>query len=315
MAKSITTSGLDIQRNYICMAQYSSRDASVKYICLVPLPISADFAAGSDTAGYWGAVAAELRKIRKNVRFTGPDVACSLPCDMVITRALEAESDDPDQAAALRWELAASLPAPANEYVFDFYEVDPGHSIDRRRYIAAAARTETMTYLNKAVGGAKLSPNIIDIDLFALTHTFKANYRERIGETSILLHGELRRTKMLLLHNSSYVAHHIVDFNAEGCSATDYAAMLRAESALLMDTGAAVCDIVNNGDGAATYLAGALFTDPAFSTDLLAALPRCELLDPFRKVGCDAMDDERKAIHSPQVAVAVGMALRAEEAS
>jgi Tfp pilus assembly PilM family ATPase len=314
MAKPISTNGLDIQRNYICMAQYSSRDVSVVNISLVPLPVSADLAAGLDTGNYWDAVAEELRRIRKKVRFSGTDVACSLPCDMVVARALEAESDEPDQAAALRWELEASLPAPASEYVFDFYEVDPGRSVDCRRYVAAAVRVEAMARLNKALKGAKLNPAIIDIDLFALTHTFRANYRERLGEVSILVHGELRRTKMVLVYNSSYVDHRIVDFDAEGRGQADYAAMLRAESAQLMSSGTAVCDISNEGDGAALYLAGALFADRAFSTELIGTLPRCEMLDPFRKVGCNAgMDNEQKMTYSPQVAVAVGLALRGEE--
>jgi len=310
MAKTTGTNGLDIQRNYICAAHYSVRDAIVRQVAVKPLPVSADGGVGS--GGFWDAVALELRGIRRTVRFSGADIACSLPCDMAVVKALEAESDERDQSDVLRWELEASLPGPVAEYAYDFYEVDPGHLVDRRRYLAAAVRAETLAALRKAVRGAKLNPYIIDIDLFALTSVFQSNYRERLAEASVLVHTEPRRTKMILVSNSSYVNYAVVDFDAEGRGAADYAVMLRDETARLLTVSAELCNIPGSGDGAAIYLAGAQFADSDYSAAVLGALPRGEMLDPFRKVECAAgiMTDEQMKTYSPQLAVAIGLALR-----
>ncbi|MCL2220185.1 MAG: pilus assembly protein PilM [Chitinispirillia bacterium] len=315
MAKSAGTNGIDIQRNYICVAQYSARDVAIRHVAVRPLPVSADIVSGSGTGAFWSAVAAELRGIRRKVPFSRRNIVCSLPCDMAVARALEAESDESDQRSALCWELGAGLPGPVDEYAYDFYEVDPGNQVERRRYIAAAVRSESLARLKKAMKEVGLKPRIIDLDLFALTVVFQSNYRERLGEASILVHGELRRTKLILVYNSSYVAHSIVDFDTEGVEVEQYAVMLRDEAARLMAIGAEQNGIANDGDGAKVYLAGSLFSDTDFAAALMAALPGSEMLDPFRKVACAApMEDEDKARYSPQLAVAVGLALRGDEA-
>ena len=306
MAKSAGTNGLDIQRDYICVAQFSSREGSVRQVAVQPLPAGADV----DGDSFWDAVSQELRGIKKNIRFSGVNAVCSLPCDMAVVKTLEAESDDRDQDEILRWELEASLLGPAAGYVYDFYEVDPGNQADRRRYLAAAVRRESLAKLKKAVRGIGLNPYIVDIDLFALTGAFQSNYRERLSEASILVHGELRRTKMILVSNSSYVNYAVADFDAGASAVAGYASMLRDESARLLDASG-----LSGGDGAAVYLAGSVFTDRQFAADVMEAFPRSEMLDPFRKVACAAgIEEDKPKEYAPQLAVAVGLALRGDEA-
>ena len=306
MAKSAGTNGLDIQREYICVAQFGSRDSSVRQVAVHPLPAGAD--ASGD--GFWDVVSQELRGIKKKIRFAGADAVCSLPCDMAVVKTLEAESDERDQDEILRWELEASLLGPVADYIYDFYEVDPGNQADRRRYLAAAVRRESIAKLKKAVRGIGLNPYIVDIDLFALTSAFQSNYRERLAEASILVHGELRRTKMILVSNSSYINYAVADFDAGASAVADYASMLRGEAARLLDASG-----FSGGDGAAVYLAGSVFTDLQFSADVIDAFPRSEMLDPFRKVACEAgIGEEQLKVYSPQLAVAVGLALRGDEA-
>ena len=303
MAKSAGTNGLDIQRDYLCVAQFSSRDGAVRQVAVQPLP------AGAEGDGFWDAVAQELRGLKKKIRFAGADVVCSLPCDMAVVKTLEAESDERGQDEILRWELEASLLGQIDNYVYDFYEVDPGNQVERRKYLAAAVRHEALAKLKKAVRGAGLNPYIVDIDLFALTGTFQSNYRERLSEASVLVHGEPKRTKMILVCNSSYINYAVADFDTEASGAADYATMLRDETARLLDAGG-----FSGGDGAPVYMAGSLFTDLQFAADVTNAFPRSEMLDPFRKVACDAgIEEEQLKVYSPQLAVAVGLALRGDE--
>jgi len=303
MAKNSGTYGLDIQRDYICVAQFSPRDTSVQQVAIQPLIV------GGGSSGFWDAVAGELRGLRKKIRFTEVDVVCSLPCDMVVVKSLEAESDERDQQDILRWELAMSLIGHADDYACDFYEVNPGREAYRRKYLAVAVRKESLSKLRKVMQGIKLNPYIVDIDLFALNEVFEANYRDKLGGASILVHGEHQRTKMILVNNSSYVDYGVVDFDTDVRGTDDYIAALKAEIARLSSANSDVLQ----GE-VAVYLAGSLFTDRRFAKSVLGNVPQCEILDPFKKVVCAAgMDSEQLKMYSPQLAVAVGLALRGEE--
>jgi len=303
MAKNPATYGLDIQRDYICVAQFNPRDTSVEQVAIQPLVV------GGGSGGYWDAVADELRGLRKKIRFAGVDVVCSLPCDMAVVKSLEAESDERDQQDILRWELAANLMGRADDYVCDFYEVNPGREAYRRKYLAAAIRRESLAKLRKAVQGVNLTPYIIDIDLFALNEVFETNYRNKLGGASILVHGEHQHTKMILVSNSSYVDYGVVDFDTDVRGTDDYITALKAEIARLSSA-----NIDVSQGGIAIYLAGALFTDQRFAKSVIGGVPQCEILDPFKKVVCAAgMDGEQLKMYSPQLAVAVGLALRGEE--
>ena len=307
MAKNAGTNGLDIQRNYICVATYDPQSVSVRQVAVHPVPVED----GAARDVFWGAVSKALKGIRKKIRFAGAPVVCSLPCDMAVVRAFEADSDEFDQDKALRWELETNLPAPVAEYTFGFYEVDPGNQIDRRRYVAAALRREALVKLRKALKSVNLDPYIVDIDLFALTNVFRSNYNERMSEASVLVHGEFGRTKMILVYNSSYIDCKVVDFGAEERGAEAYAAMLREETARLV---AGAAGFFPQAHGAAVYLSGALFTELAFAESVMAGVTRCEMLDPFRNVACVAgMDAEQLKTYRAQLAVAVGLALRGEE--
>jgi len=303
MAKNPGTYGLDIQRDYICIAQFSPPDTSVQQVAVQPIIV------GGGGIGYWDAVAGELRGLRKKIRFTGVDIVCSVPCDMAVVKSLEAESDEREQYEILRWELAMNLMGRADDYVYDFYEVNPGREAYRRKYLAAAVRRESLSKLRKIVQGIKLNPYIVDIDLFALNHVFEANYRDRLAGASILVHGEHQRTKMILVSNSSYVDYSVFDFDTDVRGTDDYIGALKADVARLSSVNS---DVLQGG--VTVYLAGALFTDRRFAKSVVGGVPQCEILDPFRKVVCaTGMDSDQLKIYSPQLAVAIGLALRGEE--
>ncbi|MDR0331367.1 MAG: pilus assembly protein PilM [Chitinispirillales bacterium] len=301
MPKSAGTNGIDIQRDYLCAAQYSPQEMAVRQVVVQPL-------ASESPEEFWESVSHELSGLRKKVKFAGSKVVCSVPCDMAVVKTLEAESDERDQGAILRWELEASLLGGIGEYAYDFYEVDPGNVVERRRYLAAALRKETLAKLKKAVKRTKLDPYIVDIDLFALTNVFQANYREQSGGAAVLVLGERRRTKMILVNNSSYADSGVVEYDVRERGADGYAAELRDEVARLVSANL-------GGASAAVYLAGSLFADSAIAASALGAVAGSEMLNPFRKLQCAAeIDASQLAAYSSQLAVSVGLALRGEEA-
>ncbi|MDR2728986.1 MAG: pilus assembly protein PilM, partial [Chitinispirillales bacterium] len=188
-------------------------------------------------------------------------------------------------------------------------EVAPGLQADYRRYLAAAVRKESVAKLKKAVKGVKLSPVIMDLDLFSLTNVFAVNYRDRLSDSSILVHGESLRTKIVLVNNNSFVDYAIADFEADAENKAEYVKMLAAQISHLSAENSGVM----NGE-ASVYLAGSLFSNSQFAGALLHGIPRCELLNPFRNLTCTAnIDEEQLKTYSSQLAVAVGLALRGDE--
>jgi Tfp pilus assembly PilM family ATPase len=304
MVKTSGTNGLDIQRDYICVAQYSPQDMAVRQIAVQPF--------SSESPGdFWDAVSLELSGLRKKIKFAGADVVCSVPCDMVVVRALEAESDELDQNEVLRFELGVGLLGGIGDYAYDFYEVDPGNMADLRRYLAAALRKETLAKLKKAVKkSTKLNPYIVDVDIFALTHAFQANYRDVFTGAAMLVLGEHRRTKLILVSNTSYIDYGIVEYDVDEHGIGGYPAALSAEVSRIVTDNAPFL----RGNTAPVYLAGGLFADSVIVSKVNSAVPRSEMLNPFRKIQCAAgMDASQIEANACRLAVSVGLALRGEE--
>jgi len=303
MSKPLGINGLDIQKDYISVVQVDLSDNTVQQIAIQPLSVN------GDGDSYWDAVSSELKSLRKKYRFTRAEAACSIPSDLSVVKVLEVESDEREQHSILRFELGVHLMGPIEDYVFDFYEVAPGLQADYRRYLAAAVRKESVAKLKKAVKGIKLNPVIMDLDLFSLTNVFAANYRERLTDASILVHGEYTRTKMVLVNNNSFVDYAIVDFEADTDNKTEYVKMLAAQIAHLSAENSSVM----NGE-ASVYLAGSLFSNSRFAAALVQGISRSELLNPFRNLTCTAnIDEDQLKTYSSQLAVAVGLALRGDE--
>jgi Tfp pilus assembly PilM family ATPase len=303
MVKAAGTNGLDIQRDYICVAQYSPQDMAVRQIAVQPL--------SHEGAGdFWDSVSFELSGLRKKVKFAGADVVCSVPCDMAVVRTLEAESDELDQNEVLRFELGVGLIGGIGEYAYDFYEVEPGNTPDLRRYLGAALRKETLAKLKKVVKGAKLNPYIVDVDIFAITNVFQANYRDVFTGAALLVLGEHRRTKLILVSNTSYIDYGVVEYDVDERGIGGYVSALSGEVGRLVSVNASFL----RGTVPPVYLAGGLFADKDVVSKACSGVSKCEMLNPFRKIQCAAgMDAAQLEANSCRLAVSVGLALRGEE--
>ncbi|MDR2693829.1 MAG: hypothetical protein LBB74_06400 [Chitinispirillales bacterium] len=303
MVKAAGTNGLDIQRDYICVAQYSPQEMAVRQIAVQPF--------SAEGAGdFWDAVSAELAGLRKKIKFAGADVVCSVPCDMAVVRTLEAESDEIDQNEVLRFEFGVGLLGGIGEYAYDFYEVDPGNMADLRRYLAAALRKETLAKLRKVVKGAKLNPYIVDVDIFALTNVFQANYRDVFTGAAVLVLGEHRRTKLILVSNTSYIGYGVMEYDVDERGVGGYASALSSEVGNLVADNASFL----RGNSAPVYLAGGLFADSAITSKVFSGVAKSEMLNPFRKIQCAVgMDASQIEANACRLAVSVGLALRGEE--
>lgn len=305
MKMSASTNGLDIQKNYISIAQYAPLDNAVLQVAIQPLTVD-EF-----EGDFWDAVTEELKNIKKIFRFGSPDVVCSLISEQAVIKTFQVESDEPEQQEILNWELGHHLAGSASEYAFDFQEVASGLQEANRRYLAAAVRQEAVAKLRKTIKSVKLNPMVIDLDLFALVNVFEANYSERLSETAVLVHAEDTCTRLVLTNNGSFIDYAVFDYNSDEQNEQLFCEQLRQESDRLVSVNS---DFLTEGQ-VATFFAGSLFADSQFSSSVVNSVPQSELLNPFRKISCSiGVDDEQLKTYSSQLAVAVGLALRGDEA-
>ncbi|MFP4162909.1 MAG: type IV pilus biogenesis protein PilM [Chitinispirillaceae bacterium] len=305
MKMSASTNGLDIQKNYISIAQYAPLDSSVLQVAIQPLSVD-EF-----EGGFWESVAEELKNIKKIFRFGTSDVVCSLLSEQAVIKTLQVESDELEPQDVLNWELGQHLVGSADEYAFDFQEIASGFGDEYRRYLAAAVRMEAVAKLRKTVKSVKLNPLVIDLDLFALVNAFEANYPERLSETAVLVHGEDDCTRLVLTTNGTFIDYSVFDFNADEQDETFFCEKLRQESDRLVSVNA---DVLEDGN-VTTFFAGSLFSNQQFSSSIVDSISQSELLNPFRKITCSiGVDDEQLKTYSSQLAVSVGLALRGDEA-
>ncbi|MFW6244284.1 MAG: type IV pilus biogenesis protein PilM, partial [Fibrobacterota bacterium] len=302
---SASTNGLDIQKNYISIAQYAPLDSAVLQVAIQPLSVD-EF-----EGNFWDTVAEELKNMKKIFRFGTPDVVCSLISEQAVIKTFQVESDEADQQEVLNWELEHHLAGSANEYAYDFQEIASGLQEVNRRYLAAAVRQEAVAKLRKTIRSVKLNPLVIDLDLFALVNVFEANYSERLSETAVLVHAEDTCTRLVLTNNGSFIDYAVFDYSADEQNEQLFCEQLRQESDRLVSVNS---DFLTEGQ-VATFFAGSLFADQQFSPSVLNSIARSELLNPFRKISCTiGVDDEQLKTYSSQLAVAVGLALRGDEA-
>lgn len=291
-------SGLDIQAEYLTVAQYSPAEHAVMLVAIQPIsPESGK--TSEDAAGR------ELASLKTRFKFNDADVNCSLSGDYAVIKRVPVDPEEHDVDAALMWELGQNIIGSVDEYAFDFEEY--GKSVDGlREYLVVAYRKDMVERMAALLKRQKLSPGVIDLDLFALVNVFEANYPEFGAEPVVLLHAESHNAKIILTHHGKYIDHECFLFTP-GIDPHSFVEQLQAEVARLSSFAT-----LSVGDrGVPVFAAGGLFVQPGFMEAAASAAGNIALLDPFKKIGCRVgVDSEQLAAFLPQLSIAVGCALR-----
>ena len=183
-------SGLDIQSDYMSIAQYSPQENAVLSVAIQPFSVDK----GGDS---WECAEQELKKLKNKFKFYSPEVACSLPSEHAIIKHIQLESEETEVGELLKWELAQQIIGPIDEYSFDFQECTSEDG-NLKNYLTVAFRNTLVERFLILLKGMKLNPQVIDLDAFAIINTFEANYRERIYTPAVIVHGESEKTKIFL---------------------------------------------------------------------------------------------------------------------
>lgn len=301
-SSSSTISGLDIQKEYISVAQYSAIENSVPLVAIQPLNSIQSDSDIFESAGLG------LKELKGKFKFTNRDLVCSLPSEYAILKRITVDADEPDLEECIEWELSQQVIGSIDEYSFDFQPLsstDP----DSKEYLVAAYRNENVHRISSIIKNLKLNVVVVDLDLFALINVFEINYREKASAPTVILHGESEKSKLILTQNGMPVDFENFEY-AYGIDVNGYTDTVldRYERFLAFNK-----NTVREGP-VEVYLTGSIFSNQDYAEALVSKLGTAEMLDPFRKIICRiGASEEQLKTYASQLSVAVGLALRGKD--
>ena len=296
-------SGLDIQSDYLTIAQYSPEEHAVMLVAIQPLSVS-------DGNGASGAVSNELSLLKNKFKFSAAGINCALPCEHAIIKKIPVDHGEKDIDGALRWELEQHIIGIVDDYVFDYQQCGTaaaGSTLND--YLVVAYRKKKIENLRQLLKHSKLTLNIVDLDIFALINVFEINYPEYIEQPAIIVHGEGEKATLLLTHQSGYIDHEVIEYPF-GVDPQVFSGQLKTAAERLV----LFANLSGGLTGIPVFVTGSIFSHEGFLVSAGSFLGDVSMLQPFRKVGCRiGADDEQLAAYIAQLGVAVGLAVRGND--
>lgn len=294
-------SGLDIQSDYMSLAGYDEKSHTVVFIAIQPI----------NSQGNESSIKAaknELGLLKKQFGF--PDtfqVNCSVVADYAIVKKILIPSNEKDIENAIKWELSQYILDPIENYVFDFEPLNK-KTEEIEEYLLVAYKREYIENLISILKSNKISPKIIDVDIFALINVFEVNYPEFNNTLSILIHGESTRTKIILTYNGKYVNFESIDYPRE-IEVSAFCDLLRANIQKL-----GTISSLSGIEKMPIFGAGGIFTSEEFVEGVKSTFGNFTILNPIKKIGCHVgVEKDQLFSYIPQLSVAIGLALRGKE--
>ncbi|NLD98819.1 MAG: pilus assembly protein PilM [Fibrobacter sp.] len=295
-------SGIDIQSDYISIAQYSPDENAVLSVAIQPVTGTAK--------GLWENAGHEFKRLKQAFKFHSPDVVCSVPMEYAILKHIEAETAVADPEELIEWELSQQIIGSIEEYSYDYQECSLKNSENCKDFLAVAYRNETIRNLTAMLKGYKLNPGIVDLDVFALINVFEINYPEYKSVPSIIIHGEADKTKIIFTLEGMYLDGGCIEHSKSIETPMQYSGIVNTEINRILSFNNAF----TGQPGIGLFFTGSLLSQQDFA-DAVAAIYGCgQLLSPFRKIECRVGGQgDKMREHASKLAVAVGLALRGNE--
>lgn len=290
--------GLDLQKDNLSFVQFSNEENAVTLIALQPVSQGA----GNDAWQIWRN---ELAAMKGRLKSFSRNIICGIPSEFAQIKHCMIDDVEKDWREAVEWEIGQQIIGSRNDYVID-YELAERRGKGVKTYLAVAYRKALVEQTAAMLRKFKFVPRIIDLDIFGLFNAFEANYPEKRDDVSLLVHSERALTKLALTSGGM-----LLDFTAFNYTDEEtFPDVLKEKIDSFLST------VQKIGDGAAesVYLSGSYFSPAARHDPILEKINGSEILNPFRKIPCQvAIDEHQLREFSPQLSVAVGLALRGKE--
>ena len=118
-----------------------------------------------------------LRGLVQQLKLKGRSVVTSLSGASIIVKKITLEQTSPKELDdAILWEAEQYIPFDINEVVYDYQVVNKNGPEGKMEVILVACKRAIIDSYMAVFHDAGLSANVVDIDLFALQHSFEFNY-------------------------------------------------------------------------------------------------------------------------------------------
>ena len=290
-------SGIDITREHISIAQYSASENTVVNASIIISPLDEEDPSGDIVSS----LRAKFKKVVAQMNCEGQAAAVAVPANYAVVKKFTLDADENDVRGALEWELSQHLIGTLDEYAFDF---EPMARVGRsEQYLAVAYRNSNVQKLVSLLKAGRLSPLVVDLDIFALIDVFEANYEEAVSAPCVIIHGDGESSRLVLTQSGMFADFDMMEQSRGTASPDTYALQL------LETIAQSFPDLQGRPP---MYLTGPLFSDVDFTESVCSRLGIARVLDPFKTIRSTVdipKADLRKCV--PHLAVAVGLALRA----
>jgi len=270
------------------------------------------------------------------------EVVTGIPGRAVMVKKLVLDRvEEPELGEAVRLEAESQIPYDMAEVVFDYQLLSTDPAGKRVEVLLVAAKKESVLAKLQLLAAAGITPSLVDVDSFAIQNALEANHEVDPGEVLILLDVGAGSTSLNIVQGG--VPQFVTQVACGGDSLLDVLkqkhGMLESEALdmlwsdetppqhVLEEVAAVFQDVSTGIDRALAFLRSA--GEEAASARIFLSggcagwkalgsylaernrLP-VEVLNPFERIECrpDALDGMDKRRISPQLAVAVGFALR-----
>jgi type IV pilus assembly protein PilM len=142
-------------------------------------------------------IAGAIDRIFKNEHIQNDHVITSISGHSVIVKKISIHlHDENDLAESIRWEAAQNLPFDIDDVNFDFQVIGENVTTEMLDVLFVAVKKDRIQSYINVFSKAKKTPVILDVDAFALQNAYEHNYEPRDNNTAALLN--IGASKMML---------------------------------------------------------------------------------------------------------------------
>jgi type IV pilus assembly protein PilM len=197
--------GLDIGASSLKVVELEKDGVSVRLLnCgIMPIPKQAIV---ESTIMDGNALIKCIRELFTSLKIKNKQVAISLSGNSVIIKKIKMALMDEDALKdAIKWEAEQYIPFDINDVIIDYHVLSRDEENEKMDLVLVAAKTEMIHDYSSLCTEAGLTPQIVDVDSFAIENCVNFNYQLISDEVYVLINVGSSMTNINILSGNTSV--------------------------------------------------------------------------------------------------------------